>query len=187
MGKLYRNFIFDIICSVVFLALGIVMLPPFHIGDKLLDVLLALVLIAYLAIYLFDKVKRARGSVFILMVVEFVILSLIILGLFLQQFGVFHISSICSAFGLVIWLRGVVALIISYLTLSSAKKDKKNLPMFLLYVALVSVGAFMFAKPLVSDLVVNWAICILFFLTTLVFVALTLLYAPDKKKVGSKE
>lgn len=182
MKKLYKNFIFDIILAVLALALGIVMLPPFEIGQLALNILLAAALLAYLVIYLFDKVRRARGTIFILLALEFIVICVLILGLFLQQLKVFNVSSVCATLGLVLWLRGAVCLISLYLTASVTRKTKYSLPSFLLYLLLVSVGAFTFAKPFVSDLALTWIICIFFFLVFIAFIFLAFLYSPSKKK-----
>ena len=182
MKKLYKNFVFDIVLAVIALALAIVMLPPFEIGQLALNVLLAATLLAYLVIYLFDKVRRARGTIFILLALEFLVICVLILGLFLQQLKLFNVSSVCATLGLVLWLRGIVATVSLYLTSSATKKTKNTLPSFLLYLLLVSVGAYTFANPFISDLALTWIVCVFFFLAAVVFGALAFLYSPSKKK-----
>ena len=126
MKKLYNSFIFDIIVAVIALALGIVMLPPFGIGNKVLNILLAITLVAYLIIYLFDKAKRAKGVLFILTVVEMVIICFVIVGLVVDQFSSIIISGVCRTIGLVVWLRGSVVSIGSYLSSPTQRRYKRR-------------------------------------------------------------
>lgn len=179
--KLYKNFIFDIIVGVLALALAIAMLPPFQIGQAVLGILLAVTLFAYIVIYLFDRVRRTKGMLFILSLAELVIVGVMALGLVLRQFSVFELSGVCATVGIVLWLRGIIALISMYVT-SQNTKTKYSLPLFSLYLFITSLGMFLYARPFVSDLVLTWLICVFFFISALVFGALALLYSPTKKK-----
>jgi len=164
MKKIYKNFVFDIIAAVVALALGIVMLPPFGIGQQLLNILLAVTLVAYLVIYLYDKLRRNKGITFVLSLVEFIVISLVAIGLVFQQFSHIEISGVCSTIGIVLWLRGMVSALGMYITASSLKKSKRTLTEFVIALFVISVGAYFFAHPIVSDLVLTWIIDIVFFL-----------------------
>ena len=181
MNRFYKNFIFDIVVGVIALALGIVMLPPFKIGERALNILLAVALVAYLVIHLFGKLARSKGSTFILTLIEFTVISLIAIGLVLQQFKVFNISGVCETLGFILWLRGAVAATAMYITLGRVKSGRYSLPKFLLYILLMSVGMYLFAHPLISNLVFNWLICIFFFIATLVFAGLAVLYSPSRR------
>ena len=179
--KLYKNFVFDIFIGIIALALAIVMLPPFNIGQTLLNILRAATLLAYIVIYLFDRARRTKGMLFILSLSELIIVAVMALGLVLRQFRIFEISSVCGTVGIVLWLRGIIALVSMYITAQSSK-TKYSLPLFSLYLFVTSLGMFLYARPFVSDLVLTWLICIFFFASALVFGALSLLYAPSKKK-----
>ena len=187
MKKIYRNYVFDIIMAVVALVMGILMLPPIGIGGQVLNILLALILVVYLAIYLFDKVRRARGTSFILILIEFSVVSLIAVGLILQQFHVFGDANVvCPTIGIVMWLRGVVVIISMYVTAATVKKNRYNLPEFVLCIFLASAGVFLFARPITSDLVITWIICVFFLICFISFGALALLFAPIGKKHARK-
>jgi len=187
MKKIYKNFVFDIIAAVVALALGIVMLPPFGIGQQLLNILLAVTLVAYLVIYLYDKLRRNKGITFVLSLVEFIVISLVAIGLVFQQFSHIEISGVCSTIGIVLWLRGMVSALGMYITASSLKKSKRTLTEFVIALFVISVGAYFFAHPIVSDLVLTWIIDIVFFLAAIVFAGLAYLFAPIKKKALSQK
>lgn len=186
MKQLHKNFVFDIVIAVLALALGILMLPAFPIGPRVLNILLAVGLIAYLALYLFGRAVRSRGIGLVLTVVEFSVLALIALGLILKQFKVFDVSSICQAIGVVIWLRGTVCAIQYYSTAARTPKKKYATLRFFGTLALITAGAMMIARPIISDLVFNWVFCILFFVCALLFTLLAILYSPAKKRGAKK-
>lgn len=180
--RLYKNYIFDIVIAALAVVLGVVMIPPIGIGQYILNVLLAISLAAYLVIHLFGKLQRSRGTTFILTLIEFSIVCLIIVGLILQQFRVFNISGVCRTLGFVLWLRGMVSIIVMYITLGTVKSGRYNLPKFLLYLALITTGTYLFANPLITDYVFNWILCIVMMVVGLVFAGLAFLYSPSKKK-----
>ena len=76
MQTLYKNYIFDIVIALIALALGIVMLPVFGISEIFIDIMLALALGVYLVFFLFDRLRHSRGTVFILTIIEFIVISI---------------------------------------------------------------------------------------------------------------
>ena len=182
MKKLYRSFTFDLTIAITALVLGIIMLPPFGIGIYALNILLAATLVTYFLVYLWDKLKRTRGSIFILTALECIIYFFIIIDLILQQFRVFNAIGVCRALGLVLWVRGTVSAIGMYINAISQTPKKKSLPSFLSRILLIYIGTYLLANPLITDIVLNWGMCILFFLSALAFGGLALLFAPSKKK-----
>ena len=182
MKKLYKNFIFDIILAVVMLALGIVMLPPFGIGQQALNILCAILLVAYMIIYMLDKIQRSKGTTLVLALVEFAIIAIIAITLVVQQFSEFKIGGICKIVGAVMWMRGVFSAFGMYITATSARRPRYGVIKFLLCVLLSSTGVYIFADPIVSDLALTWIACVLFFIAALVAGGLALLFAPTKEK-----
>ena len=138
---LYKNYIFDIVIALIALALAVVMLPIFGISAIFIDIMLALALGVYLVFFLFDKLRHSRGTVFALTIIEFIVISVIAIGLVFQQLGVIiRISSVCQTVGLVIWMRGVVMALSLYLASLSAKKPTRNLVKFIIDIIFISVG-----------------------------------------------
>ena len=180
MKKLYHNFIFDIVIAALALAIGIVMLPPFGIGERILDLFFALTLVAYIALYLFDKVRRAKGYMFVFTVIEVAVICFIIVGLIIDQFDAISIPEICRTLGLVIWLRGVVVVLGLYLSAPARKSQKKSLLSFIVGIFAISIGSFLLGYPLISDVAINWMLCIFLFVCALLFGFLALLFAPSK-------
>ena len=182
MKKLYRSFAFDLTIAITALTLGIIMLPPFGIGIYALNILFAATLTTYFLVYLWDKLKRTRGSIFLLTAIECIVYFFVVVDLVLQQFTSLDAISVCRALGLVLWVRGTVSAIGMYIIAISPTPRKKSLPSFLSRILLIFFGTYLMANPLITDVVLNWAICILFYLSALAFGGLALLYAPTKKK-----
>ncbi len=186
MFKLYKNFWFDFAIAISALVLGVIMLPPFGIGEFALNVLLAATLTVYFFVYLLDKLKRTKGSIFLLTVMECVVYLFIIVDLVVQQFKLADVLSVCRAIGLILWVRGVSSAIGMYIRLASSKSRKSNLPDFLTRILMISVGSYLFAHPLLNDVILNWAMCILFFVSSLCFGGLAILFFPIKKQNGKE-
>lgn len=181
MKKLYKNFVFDLTIAIVALVLGIIMIPPFGIGIYALNTLLAITLVVYFLTYLMDKLKRTKGIIFILTAIESIAYLLIVIDLIIQQFTAFEAFSVCRALGLVLFIRGTVSATGMYVSATSNKNAKGNLPRFLFRISLISFGIYLFGNPLINDIVLNWAMCILCYLSALAFGGLALLFAPTKK------
>ena len=182
MKQLYKNFVFDLVIAITALILGIVMLPPFGIGIYMLNALLACTIIVYFLVYLWDKLKRTKGAVFLLTVIECIVYFFVIIDLLLEQFRVYDALSVCRALGLILWVRGTISIICMYLNITSSSRKTATLPSFLLRIAMISFGMMLLAHPMINDIVLNWAMCILFYLSALAFGGLALLFSPIKEK-----
>ena len=182
MRKLYRNFTFDLTIALTALVLGVIMLPPFGVGVYLLNLLLAATIVVYFLVYLWDKLRCTKGAIFMLTVAECIVYLFVIIDLILEQFRLFDALNVCRAIGIVLWTRGVVSAIGMYISAITSSCRKNSLPGFLLRIFLICIGVYLFANPLLTDVLLNWAICILFFLSALAFGGLALLFSPVKKK-----
>ena len=187
MKQLYKNFMFDLIIAISALVLGIVMLPPFGIGIYVLNILLASTIIVYFLVYLMDKLKRTKGAIFLLTLAECILYLFIIIELILEQFRVYDALTVCRTIGLIFWVRGTVSSIGMYLNITSSKIKKTTLPGFLMRILMISFGMFLIAHPLLTDHILNWAMCILFYISALAFGGLAILFSPIKDKPSLNE
>ena len=187
MKGLYKKFSFDLIAAIVALALGVVMLPVFGIVERFVDILLAAALVAYLVLFLLDKLKHTRGTVFGLTAIEFAVLSVLAIGLIIQQFSPMSISSVCQVIGIVLWLRGSVMTAKLYIYALSVKKPRRELPWLGVAILMISVGVWLIVSPIFSDVVCEWVICIALFITSLVFFWLAFLFYHPKAKQKKPE
>lgn len=182
MNKLYKNYVFDLIVAAVALALGVVMLPVFGISAVFIDILLAAALVAYLILFLLDKLKHTRGVVFALTVIEFALLALATLGHIVQQFTPLHFTTVCQAVGVVLCLRGCVMATTMYVSALSLRKPRSELITFAIAILMIVVGTALFSGSFIDDYFLEWVMCIALFITALAFAALAFLFYHPKKK-----
>ena len=187
MRGLYKKFLFDVVVALWSLGLSIAMLPVFGIAELFIDALLAVALAVYIALFLFDKLKRTRGMVFALTTVETVVLGCTAITLIIQQFTSGRIASVCQVIGLVLWLRGAVTIAKLYIGALSVKKPRRELPILGASILMISGGVWLFASPIFSDVVCEWIICAALLINAVVFFGLAFLfYIPQKKKTDKQ-
>ena len=181
MKKLYKNALFDAAVAVIALAIGIVMLPVFEISKYCIDIIMALALVAYILLFISDKLKHTRGTVFGLTVLETVVLSIIVILLVIEQISPFDILSVCQAVGVVLWLRGAVITVTLYISALYIRKPKRNLPKLLMAIGFISMGGMLVFGSVFTDLLVEWVVSVALFVTALAFGALAFLFYHPKK------
>ena len=129
--------------------------------------------------------KRTNGVVKVLTIIEFVILALIALGCILQQFKVINVGGACAILGLALWCRGTVEIFRAYY---HQKGNNEKYPVWWLAVAiaLVTLGTYIFAKPVFSDVVILWIFVILILLVSIILIVDGILAKPASGKKKSK-
>lgn len=130
---------------------------------------------------------RSNGVIKVLTIVEFVILALVAIGCILQQFKVINIGGSCAILGLAMWCRGVVEIFRAYY---HQKGNNEKYPVWWLVIAVVfvSLGVYLFAKPLFQDVVILWIFVCLILLFGIVLVVDGFLAKPaGKKSVAQKK
>ncbi len=182
MKDFYENHVVDLVLSIIFLALGILLLPVFSLGEVILDVALAAALLIYLFTFLVKRLSTAKSTVLVLTVIEFTVILLIAIGLVLKQFNIFNIAQSCQIVGVVIWLRSVVSLVKGYFVSTADGRRAYPLVTFLLYIGLVTLGTWLFAAPIFTDTTLALILCILSFVLFALFTVFTILFWPRKKK-----
>lgn len=189
MKRFKYDWLVYFIVSILAIALGIVLIvKDYEIGLKIVNIAIAIILIAYMLLFLLPILKHKRGTVQILVIVEFVLVGLISLGLILQQFKVFNIVGACKIIGVVIWLRCVVELFRAYFYRGKDSSYKYAVWYFCLILALFSLGVYMFAKPFFTDAQVVLTLSICCFIASAVLIVLGIICLPkDNKKVKSNK
>ena len=187
MKRFKLDWLVYLILSAVFIAVGIVMIPEVtDLGIKILNIVLALALIVYSVLYLFPKIKRHRGAVQILTIVEFVIVCLIALGLVLMQFKVFQIDGVIRILGLVIWIRSIVELFRAYFYHGKDSTYKYPVWLFCIYLVLITFGTYIFASPFISDEKLVLIMAILFLIVAILLIILGIILLPKKSNSSKK-
>lgn len=187
MKRFKLDWLVYLILSAVFIAVGIVMIPEVtDLGAKILNIVLAIALVIYSILYLFPKIKRHKGSIQILVIVEFVIVCLVAIGLVLVQFKVFQITGVVRILGLVIWLRSVVELFRAYFYRGKDSSYKYPVWLFCIYLVLITFGTYIFASPFISDAKLVLIMAILFLIVAIFLIVLGIVLLPKKSKKSKK-
>lgn len=151
-------------------------------GQNLVNIIIFACIVLYLCLFLVKKIRRrSNGVVKVLTIVEFVLMSLIALGCILQQFKVINIGGACAILGLALWCRGVVEIFRAYYH-QHGNNDRYPLWWLVCAITLVSVGVYLFAKPLFSDVTLIWIFAILLILAGIILFIDGFLAKPVSKK-----
>ncbi len=182
MDKILKNCIFDFVAAAVCLTLGILMLPVFELRQNMMEIIFALLLISYVAIFVIRAMRRTTGGAFMVLAFEAVAITLVAATLILQQFGIslFAISGVTRTVGILLWIHGASQLMYGYIRAFSGVKHKYSLILFLVYILLTSLGVYMFAAPFISDETLSLVLCVTLFLIAATFAVLGFAFIPRK-------
>ena len=190
MKKIIKNSVVRIILGIICLLATVIFAPIWNWwekcpwrdwGNQILYILIAGVIILYLALFLFKKVKHASKRVIqVLTIIEFSLLSLSALGCIFSQFKIINITGACAIFGLALWARGSVEIFRAYYYRADSKE---HYPVWYLAlsIAMITFGTYCFAKPFISDLVILWL-----FVSGIIVLGLSLLILGLNNKVSKK-
>ena len=165
MKKLLKNNALCIIVGTISLIASLLFAPIWNWWEKcpwkswgsaIIDLLVATLIVLYLSLFLFKKIKRATKQVIrVLTIVEFALLSLIALGCIFRQFDIIKIDEASQIFALAIWTRGAVELFRAYYYRSDTKEVY---PVWYLAIsiAMVTSGTWFFVQPIIKDIVILW-------------------------------
>lgn len=155
-------------------------------GLAVVDVLIAALIVAYLAGYLWKKMILSKGIIKVLTIVEFCALSIIALGCIFTQFDVFPIKEACKIFGMVLWSRGVVEIFRAYYL--SRVTTYKYSPLWLVVaIAMVTFGTYCFAKPFIQNEAILWLFVTALLVFGVIFVFVGCMQKPVKAKVKNAD
>lgn len=184
MSKLFKNHIALFIFSAILFAFGVLTLPPLEL--PVINFILALCLLAYLALFLFKRLSSSRGVMFVVLLVEFVIISLVAAGLVLQQLKIINVSGVCRTVGLALWLHSAGALIAAYHSAYVKNANRTPPYVFAINLGLASIGVYMFAAPFISDELVLWILSITAFVLGISALVFAIIFASKKSKKNRK-
>lgn len=184
MKKLTQNYIFDLLCAVILAVLGVLMIVLPDFGNTVLQYLVAAALLFYGIVYLIPEVKSAGGKIQILVIVELFLVVLVAIGLVISSLRILSLGSACQIFGVILWIRGLIDLCRSYLAHGTAGQKHYPFWRLLLSVLILSVGVYIFAKPVISDQTLVYIIAVLLLLLAIVLLYLMAKVLPKGKKAG---
>lgn len=193
MKKVLKNSTACIVLGIISLIMAIIFAPVWDFweacpwrtwGKQIINILIAICIICYLAFYLVKKIKGpGKKAIKVLTIVEFAILSLIALGCIFSQFKVINIQGACQIFGLALWTRGAIEIFRAYYYRSDSK-EVYPVWYLALSIVMVSFGVYCFAKPFIQDIVILWIFVAFLFICGVLLLATG--FSKSKKKKSSK-
>ena len=165
MKKLLQNNVLCVIVGSISVLAAIIFAPIWNWwtncpwgtwGTQIIDILVATLIVLYLALFLFKKIKRAtKQAIKVLTIVEFALLALIALGCIFRQFNIIQVNEASQIFALALWTRGSVELFRAYYYRSDTKEVY---PVWYLAISItmITLGTYCFAKPFIQDIVILW-------------------------------
>ena len=165
MKKLLNNYLACFILGSICLLAAVIFAPIWNFwencpwktwGLQIVNLLIASIIVCYLAMYLAKKLKHTKKRVIlVLTIIEFVLLSLIALGCVFSQFKIINVSDAGQIFALALWIRGCVELFRAYYYRADSNE---NYPVWYLAIsiAMVTLGTYCFAKPLITNILILW-------------------------------
>ena len=150
-------------------------------GMDIIKLVIAIILVLYLSLYLFKKLfKKENKAIKILVILEFVILSIIALSCVLAQFNVFKVNDAGKILGIVLYLRGSIEIFRAYYY-DRSSSEKYSIWWLILSLLLVSVGVAFIIGGYLTNLQVLWFLVFALLILGIVFIILGFIKKPNKK------
>lgn len=191
MKKVIKNYLVCIILGIISLLAALLFAPIWDFwescpwknwGKQIINILIAALIICYLAFYLFKKIKGSGKRVIkVLTIVEFALLAIIALGCIFSQFKIINVNGACQIFALALWTRGCVEIFRAYFYRADSK-EVYPVWYLALSIAMVTFGAYCFAKPFIQDIVILWIFVVSLALIGVLLLTLGITNLQKKKK-----
>lgn len=149
-------------------------------GAKVIDLLIAVLIVVYLCTYLVKKVARGNGVIKILTIIEFALLALIALGCVLSQFKVVNLGGPCEIVGAIMWCRGTIEVFRAYYFRGS--NTKYPLWAVAVAVALITFGTYLFIKPLFTATHLQWVLAAIMLAAMIICIYAAIVTKPASKR-----
>ncbi|MBQ8356634.1 MAG: hypothetical protein IJX39_02375 [Clostridia bacterium] len=197
MQKLMKNWIFTMITCILLSVLAVLMfldgfgVGDLYIGQAIIHILTAVVLLLYIIFALIPLVPRYRhGGVRAFLILEIFVL---LLTAFAQAFSnavsipFFSTMQACSVVGLALWLHCSMQLIRAYLVKGVKEHRQVPLWLFCLYILLGAAGVWQMVKPLIANRYFIFGIAVLALVFAIIFGVFTVQNRKALPKKPKKE
>lgn len=176
----------------VLLILGGALLAPFwgkvwegcpwkDLGFKVVSIAMAALLLIYLFGFLLKKVTNSKGTVQVLTIIEFTLLSLIAIGLIFSQFKILNIPDDPSMIiGIAFYIRGVIEIFRAYYY---NHNSTYKYPVWWLIIAIlfITIGVYLILTNTITKLMILWALVIVIALLGVISITYGIMAKPQKQ------
>ena len=124
--------------------------PWKDLGYQVVSYVIAAVIIVYLILYLFKKIKKSKGTIRLLTIIEFILLALIALGLVVSQLQIFGITNPSVILGLALYIRGVIEVFRAYYYQRSSTTVKYPLGWLVMAILFMTFGVILMVTKIIT-------------------------------------
>lgn len=150
-------------------------------GFTIVDIIVGVLLILYIAFYLIKQVAKAGGGfIKALSIIELVILIIAALGCLVSQFNVLNFGDVSVILGVAFWSRGTIEIYRGFYIVKNSGKFTSLEVLF--NIILITIGVFFAVSSIVNDTIILWFITITLLVMGLVLFILGFLKKPIKVK-----
>ena len=186
MEKLFKNWVFTLVVTIVLLVFGILMFTP--IGTNVMNYIILCGIAVYAILVLLYDVFSYRGMGKLLAVIEFLLILILMYAVVSTDFGIFNTVGMNRCVGGFMWLRAVVEIMRLYAEPSRrGSKPSIGLGKMVVCIFAITMGTALIFTPPFKASYVQVLIGAVSLVTAVLFALYTIRCRRNKNKVAKKE
>ena len=156
MRNLVSNWVFTLIETVLLAVFAILML----LVDSILNILVGIALIVYIAFIVLSKVVTYRGVIQMIALLEFFVVTVLAVFVIVDFMPFASVDAVNFTVGVAMWFRATTEILHSYHGQGEGRKVKKNFNAWKIffYILLLTFGTFIASTSLFDDNVIKYLI-----------------------------
>lgn len=181
------------VASALLITLGIFLLPVWSNSNVFfkdwsnnsIDIILAILIVLYVVFYLLKKVKnndlKKSKGLKLVKIIEICLLFVLSIFCVLEQFKVTNFIGPCFVVGCILYFRGLVLGINSYLYTHKKSETYSVIQLILMFLAL-TLGTILMIHPFYGETFM-WVVSLIILVISLIILIYGLISIPRKKKI----
>ncbi|MBR2474758.1 MAG: hypothetical protein IKB51_07030 [Clostridia bacterium] len=185
MKNLVSNWIFTLIETVLLAVFAVLMLT---VGDSILNVLVGVALIVYIALIVLSKVVTYRGVIQMIALLEFFVVTVLAVFVIVDFMPLATVDSVNFTVGVTMWFRATTEILHSWHGQGEGRVQKKTFSAWKIffYILLVTFGTFIASTSLFDDTLIKYFIAGVSIAGTVIMGVLTYTNYRDYRAIHPK-
>ena len=156
MRNLVSNWVFTLIETVLLAVFAVLML----LVDSILNVLVGIALIVYIAFIVLSKVVTYRGVIQLIALLEFFVITVLAVFVIVDYMPLASVDAVNFTVGVAMWFRATTEILHSYHGQGEGRQAKKsfNAWKIFFYILLLTFGTFIASTSLFDDAILKYLI-----------------------------
>ena len=157
MKNLVSNWVFTLIETVLLAVFAVLM---FFVGDSILNILVGVALLVYIALIVLSKVLTYRGIIQLIALLEFFVVTVLAVLVIVDFVPFEKLDPVNFTVGVAMWFRATTEILHSYHGQGQGRVQKKNFNAWIIfiYILLVTFGTFIAATSFLDLNLVKYVI-----------------------------